>query len=103
PDPPPALTHPTPLHDALPISHPCWSCTIPPPRSTPSPRKPSPEERRPCAPTAPHWSSPTVLHCWHGPTGWWSCKKGGCTRWAPTDRKSTRLNSSHVSISYAVF
>src|SRR5699024_6680608 len=24
-------------------------------------------------------------------------------RWAPKDRKSTRLNSSHVSISYAVF
>src|SRR5437868_13308469 len=23
--------------------------------------------------------------------------------WSPTDRKSTRLNSSHVSISYAVF
>src|SRR5438067_3878719 len=23
--------------------------------------------------------------------------------WRPTDRKSTRLNSSHVSISYAVF
>src|SRR5690606_40728964 len=25
------------------------------------------------------------------------------TRWTPTDRKSTRLNSSHVKISYAVF
>src|SRR5699024_12241212 len=24
-------------------------------------------------------------------------------RWCPLDRKSTRLNSSHVSISYAVF
>src|SRR5699024_12035766 len=27
--------------------------------------------------------------------------KGGVTKWS--DRKSTRLNSSHVSISYAVF
>src|SRR5215469_17808227 len=29
---------------------------------------------------------------------WWR----GCGRWT-TDRKSTRLNSSHVEISYAVF
>src|SRR5690606_41158176 len=28
---------------------------------------------------------------------WW------CGCWTPTDRKSTRLNSSHVKISYAVF
>src|SRR5207253_6955167 len=29
---------------------------------------------------------------------------GGTNTWAaPTDRKSTRLNSSHVAISYAVF
>src|SRR5437870_9046106 len=27
----------------------------------------------------------------------------GHTRWATQDRKSTRLNSSHVAISYAVF
>src|SRR6266702_5954297 len=28
----------------------------------------------------------------------------GCTgTWSPRDRKSTRLNSSHVAISYAVF
>src|SRR6266496_1377081 len=32
-------------------------------------------------------------------TGW--CAPG--TAWAPSDRKSTRLNSSHVEISYAVF
>src|SRR5258707_10441843 len=31
------------------------------------------------------------VHCWNGP---------GCT---PSDRKSTRLNSSHANISYAVF
>src|SRR6266496_6011711 len=29
------------------------------------------------------------------------CARRGCRRW--TDRKSTRLNSSHVEISYAVF
>src|SRR5699024_12512804 len=28
---------------------------------------------------------------------------GCCRGWAGVDRKSTRLNSSHVSISYAVF
>src|SRR5271167_4698264 len=27
----------------------------------------------------------------------------GCSPWSRLDRKSTRLNSSHVSISYAVF
>src|SRR5439155_24300202 len=27
----------------------------------------------------------------------------GCARWNVEDRKSTRLNSSHVAISYAVF
>src|SRR5690625_1283110 len=27
----------------------------------------------------------------------------GCQRWLQRDRKSTRLNSSHVAISYAVF
>src|SRR5438067_10101647 len=29
--------------------------------------------------------------------------RSGCWRCSATDRKSTRLNSSHVSISYAVF
>src|SRR5699024_12594020 len=32
-----------------------------------------------------------------------SSHAGGLARWMRTDRKSTRLNSSHVSISYAVF
>src|SRR5207249_10182897 len=31
-----------------------------------------------------------------------SCHSIGCEQW-DSDRKSTRLNSSHVSISYAVF
>src|SRR5437667_2950909 len=30
-------------------------------------------------------------------------KNGSNTRWATADRKSTRLNSSHITISYAVF
>src|SRR5207249_11810627 len=34
----------------------------------------------------------------------WRRRQGGRDeRWLATDRKSTRLNSSHVSISYAVF
>src|SRR5207249_8647520 len=37
--------------------------------------------------------------CWH-----FACHSGsGDKQSASTDRKSTRLNSSHVSISYAVF
>src|SRR5208283_5591040 len=40
----------------------------------------------PICPTCPAWPSPST------------------TRWSPqTDRKSTRLNSSHITISYAVF
>src|SRR5205085_7004937 len=33
------------------------------------------------------------------------CRLGGCAArsWEPGDRKSTRLNSSHSQISYAVF
>src|SRR5258707_8250721 len=31
------------------------------------------------------------------------CRGGGCGRRAGQDRKSTRLNSSHANISYAVF
>src|SRR5439155_2745301 len=33
----------------------------------------------------------------------WITDKAGCTFFRPSDRKSTRLNSSHVAISYAVF
>src|SRR5439155_26025311 len=34
--------------------------------------------------------------------GWWACSISWTSR-LPIDRKSTRLNSSHVAISYAVF
>src|SRR5690349_23653254 len=37
--------------------------------------------------------SPTCCWCWRATTATWSMR----------DRKSTRLNSSHVEISYAVF
>src|SRR5204863_9284453 len=67
------------LHDALPIS---------PPR---------PGRR----------SAPAFLHL-HAqssrPAGWWPRRpRWGPYRRAARDRKSTRLNSSHVEISYAVF
>src|SRR5690349_22677003 len=61
------------LHDALPI---CGS-------SSPMP-----------APPSPHRST-TKRRSNRSPT--WRCRR------SPTDRKSTRLNSSHVEISYAVF
>src|SRR5687768_17890923 len=44
--------------------------------------------------TSPYWSSSsasTSMNSTHRP------------RWSPSDRKSTRLNSSHGYISYAVF
>src|SRR5699024_12742726 len=63
------------LHDALPISVTCWAAA--PTRGPPS-----------CGCASPN-RSPRDAAPWFPP--------------APTDRKSTRLNSSHVSISYAVF
>src|SRR6266496_5058555 len=38
--------------------------------------------------------------CW---PGWAPSRATACARPPPRDRKSTRLNSSHVEISYAVF
>src|SRR5699024_12395378 len=38
-----------------------------------------------------------------GSPGTWRCTSCEPRGWAGRDRKSTRLNSSHVSISYAVF
>src|SRR5207249_12047701 len=64
------------LHDALPIS-PAGSGPPPAPDSAPAPGRRSPRATLPCCPRC----------------------RGACHR----DRKSTRLNSSHVSISYAVF
>src|SRR5699024_12300371 len=74
--PPPAF-YPLSLHDALPISrfHPILSFS-PQFAHSPGTRPAS------CAIRSPVWSS---------------------RRRRPSDRKSTRLNSSHVSISYAVF
>src|SRR5690606_42124041 len=71
------------LHDALPIytAIACQpaGCCVPP--STPHR---STRSTNPAIPARwPSWAFPTRL--------------------APTDRKSTRLNSSHVKISYAVF
>src|SRR3712207_8961200 len=36
-------------------------------------------------------------------TSWSSACRAGASSWRPRDRKSTRLNSSHATISYAVF
>src|SRR5437764_7371104 len=67
------------LHDALPIS---------PARSDAGERCPAPRRfPRPQVATAAS----------HGRSTWWASSR----RW--TDRKSTRLNSSHRCISYAVF
>src|SRR5699024_12766655 len=57
-----------------------------PPSSSPPPRPPpSTSPNRGCSKRLP------------------SSRLRGCVRWTCGDRKSTRLNSSHVSISYAVF
>src|SRR5207302_10519371 len=68
------------LHDALPISS--WRCSAPGSRRCDSPLR----RRRRCRPCR-------ALSC--------RARARRC-RW-PEDRKSTRLNSSHVKISYAVF
>src|SRR5690606_39351262 len=43
-----------------------------------------------------------ILPCW-GASPWRRSTSRGTRCSTPTDRKSTRLNSSHVKISYAVF
>src|SRR5207249_10589516 len=75
------LLHPLSLHDALPISPPPGGCAA--------------GRRPPCG------SLPPALHV---------ARTSSDRPWRRTaarcrfpDRKSTRLNSSHVSISYAVF
>src|SRR5690348_17978240 len=67
------------LHDALPISFPVG----PTARDEFQPRRPAPSALRDCVPPRPS-----------------RCRPREC---GPGDRKSTRLNSSHPSISYAVF
>src|SRR5207253_9847221 len=71
------------LHDALPIS----PTDAERPRATPSRWSGSA-----CSRTAPSFRRGNGL----GARGGWRPRP-------PTDRKSTRLNSSHVAISYAVF
>src|SRR5690554_7708339 len=75
------------LHDALPISSSWPAATVSPSdkpkRSAPS-RAPSPSSRPPATDAAAGRQPPP-------------------RRWPDGDRKSTRLNSSHVRISYAVF
>src|SRR5439155_22053633 len=100
------FTHPTTthfytlsLHDALPISTPCsaTSSGSPPTRSSPvaSPsRSPAPSSWRRRR-TTDDKILPQGRHRARRP-------RGRPLR-ADPDRKSTRLNSSHVAISYAVF
>src|SRR5699024_12277815 len=82
-DPPPPPPYPLSLHDALPIS---------PGRSGRSrSRAATTPATGPRGRSTPDISSPTPTSC--------RSTRHPCSR----DRKSTRLNSSHVSISYAVF
>src|SRR3989337_4012977 len=45
----------------------------------------------------------TLFRSWSPLRGCWVAPRRRCGRWPVGDRKSTRLNSSHGSISYAVF
>src|SRR5690606_41596372 len=58
---------------------------------------PTPQPARTPSSCAPMPCSPTAICACSKPT------RGGCTSVPVSDRKSTRLNSSHVKISYAVF
>src|SRR5438874_6131971 len=51
----------------------------------------------------PATSGTPVQSAASAPSGWRGGSRLGYPRHAPPDRKSTRLNSSHVEISYAVF
>src|SRR5262245_62314039 len=88
--PAPPRISPLSLHDALPISGPsgtwAWTGTGAPSSSTRSTRS------RPGAATMATTSRPRTQGC-----------SGPSPRRPPPDRKSTRLNSSHLGISYAVF
>src|SRR5699024_11731184 len=95
----PAPPHPPTLslHDALPISS-SSSSRSPPPDGAPNrlPCGPRPD----CPPCGDDGAVGPV-----GPVGGRSSDvaAGACEHGVARDRKSTRLNSSHVSISYAVF
>src|SRR6266571_3753562 len=45
----------------------------------------------------------TTLFRSSSPPGWYASCRTSIPPWSDKDRKSTRLNSSHMSISYAVF
>src|SRR5690606_39892574 len=97
--PPTSVLESLPLHDALPIS-----------RRPRRRHRGRPSRRRQGCP-----SRPLVKHCLARPAALdpvvhrasarpgWSTGAGGQPEAPPVDRKSTRLNSSHVKISYAVF
>src|SRR5207249_12039073 len=87
PDPAPTQTYPLSLHDALPISSPVCECW--PPGSL-MPHSAWPDDS---GPSAIAMSASETM-----PTSRFLPLSTGSR-----DRKSTRLNSSHVSISYAVF
>src|SRR5699024_12822853 len=96
----PPPRHPPPLHDALPIS---------------SIDLPDPEQEAACTVVLLELhredAAPIVLQVPLVATASWPLHRGVIARLGPEevlvdgpqDRKSTRLNSSHVSISYAVF
>src|SRR5699024_11669949 len=91
---PPTQLHTLSLHDALPICSSSARCSPTPPLTRSS--FPFPTT------TASAWSSATSPpSATERPS---CCPHPASTRWRRCrDRKSTRLNSSHVSISYAVF
>src|SRR5690606_39772286 len=93
---PPTIIYPLSLHDALPIS---WSC--PSPSSAPGQCVDDVEPlRADGGDQSHHHAHPQHHGDPHGPGGRWH---RGQLDHAAADRKSTRLNSSHVKISYAVF
>src|SRR5690606_41038688 len=89
------------LHDALPISHgqnppaahPCTPCAQPAPQSPADTNCPKTRQTGPRG-TAQTRQSQTSAGPRH---------RGSSAAARQLDRKSTRLNSSHVKISYAVF
>src|SRR5690606_40578551 len=82
------------LHDALPISEPAGRQRGPRHREEPHGLRCIRRPRRHRRPAAHHR---------HGVEAGQAPVRGGERRRRDRDRKSTRLNSSHVKISYAVF
>src|SRR5699024_12812862 len=99
--PAPTSTLPPSLHDALPISRSRQLCSSPPWHVNTLPT--------PCAqyPTTSSTATPTVStqpeSAWNAYESLSTSTPSVLAHGKSKDRKSTRLNSSHVSISYAVF